>query len=328
MSLIASKKQAACAVAALFIAAGSAAYAQDAAPAPGPDAPAAATAAPAPAAEPNPDDVVARVAGEEVTERDLKIVRDALSAQLANVPADQQRSVLIDTLVNMEMLAKAARDEGLDKTEDYAAELAFLEMQALRNAYVEHAVVNAVTDEEMQQSYQTLIVAEHKPEEEIRARHILVETKEEAEKIIEELKGGASFEELAKQSKDPSGQNGGDLGFFRRGQMVAPFEEAAFALSAGEMTEEPVESQFGWHVIRVEEKRMSEPPSFAEVEGELRNYLTRQKFETVLTALRDKYDVEVIGAPDEGEGGTSEEAPAEGGEAPAEGAAPAEQPAQ
>ena len=89
------------------------------------------------------------------------------------------------------------------------------------------------------------------------ARHILVDTKEEAEKIIDDLKGGASFEELAKQSKDPSGQNGGDLGFFGEGQMVPEFEKAAFALEPGQFTQEPVQTQFGWHVIKVEEKRMS-----------------------------------------------------------------------
>lgn len=308
----------------LLASAAFAARAQDAAPAP--ETPAA-SAEPA-SASANPTDVVARVADREVTERDLQIVRNVLEAQLANVPEDQQRGVLIDTVVNMEVLAKAAKDAGLDKTEDYAAELEFLQMQALRNAYVEHAVVNAVTDEEMKDAYQTLIVGKHKPEEEIRARHILVDTKEAAQKIIEDLKGGASFEELAKQSKDPSGQNGGDLGFFRRGQMVAPFEAAAIQLAPGAFSQEPVESQFGWHVIKVEEKRMSEPPTLAAVEGELRNYLTRQKFETVLAELRQKYDIVIVGAPAESDPAKTDapNAEAESETGPAESAAPGEQP--
>ena len=181
-------------------------------------------------------------------------------------------------------------------------------MQALRNAYVEQSVVNALTAEDLTKGYETLILAEFKPQEQLHARHILVDTKEAAEKIIADLKGGASFEELAKQSKDPSGQNGGDLGFFGRGQMVPAFETAAFALQPGAVTEAPVQTEFGWHVIKLEEKRMSEPPKIEEVEGELRNYLLRQKFEGVMASLRDKYAVEIVGEP-------AEAAPAAGGSA-------------
>ena len=175
----------------------------------------------------------------------------------------------------------------------------------------------------LQDGYQSLVVKAHKPVPQVRARHILVDTKEEAEKIIEELKGGADFAELAKQSKDPSGQNGGDLGFFGAGQMVPEFEKAAFALEPGQFTQEPVKSQFGWHVIKVEEKRMSEPPSFAEVEAQLRNYLMRQKFETVLAGLRDKYPVEIVDQP--AAPAAPEAAPATPEAAP-ETPAPAEQP--
>jgi peptidyl-prolyl cis-trans isomerase C len=256
-------------------------------------------AAPAPA--PDPDAVVARVGDVTVTEQDVKFAGEAFEGELANVPDAQRRSVTIDAFVNMLLLAKAAEDAGLDKTEDFAAKLEFLTLQALRNLYVTEAIMGGITDADMQEGYQTLVVGQHAPQEQVRARHILVETKEAADKVIADLKGGAAFEELAKQSKDPSGQNGGDLGFFGKGQMVPPFEEAAFALEPGEITEEPVESQFGWHVIRVEEKRMSEPPSLSEVEPELRNYLLRQKFETVIAELRDKYTVEIVGAPEAAE---------------------------
>ncbi len=273
-------------------AAGQAVRAQDA---PAQDATPAAAAAAA-AAEPalDPDTVVAKVGDATVTEKQLQIAREAFAGELANVPEPQWRSVLIDAVVNMELLALAAHDEGLDQGPDFAARVEFLKLQAMRNRYVDHAIVNGVTDEELQQNYQTLVVDAHKPAPQVRARHILVDTKEEAEKIIEELKGGADFADLAKQSKDPSGQNGGDLGFFGQGQMVPEFEKAAFALEPGQFTEEPVQSQFGWHVIKVEEKRMSEPPAFADVEAQLKNYLIRQKFETVLAGLRDKYPVEIV----------------------------------
>jgi peptidyl-prolyl cis-trans isomerase C len=277
-------------------------------------APAAEAAAPEPARD--PEAVVATVGKESITERQLQIAKNAFSSELANVPEAQWRSVLIDAVVNMQLLAQAASDEKMGEGPDFDAQVAFLRLQALRNLYVEHTIVNGLTDAELQEGYQTLVVQSFKPAPQVRARHILVDTKEEAEKIIEELKGGASFEELAKQSKDPSGQNGGDLGFFGAGQMVPEFEKAAFALEPGQFTQEPVQTQFGWHVIKVEEKRMSQPPAFADVEAQLRNYLIRQKFETVLAGLRDKYPVEIVdqaaapAAPD-APADTTPEAPAE-----------------
>jgi peptidyl-prolyl cis-trans isomerase C len=249
-------------------------------------------------ARPDPDAVVARVGDTAITEQDLVFASEAFANELANVPAAQKRSVMIDAFVNMGLLAKAARDANLDETEAFKSRVEFLTLQALRNAYVQQEVMEGLSDEDLQAGYQELVVDQHTPEEQVHARHILVDEKAAAEQIIADLKGGASFEELAKEhSKDPSGQNGGDLGFFGKGQMVPPFEEAAFALEPGETSEEPVESQFGWHVIKVEEKRMSEAPGFAEVEPQLRNYLMRQRFEEVIAELRGKYDVEIVGAP-------------------------------
>jgi peptidyl-prolyl cis-trans isomerase C len=199
----------------------------------------------------NPDDVVAKVADTVITEQDVTIARQEFASELGNVPENEQRGLLIDALVNMEMLAQAARDAGLDKAPAFEERLEFFKTQALRNLFVEQNIVNAITPEDLQAGYERLVRSEHKPQEEVHARHILVDTKEEAEKVIADLKAGASFEELAKQSKDPSGQNGGDLGFFGKGQMVPPFEAAAFALQPGQFTQEPVQSEFGWHVIKV-----------------------------------------------------------------------------
>jgi peptidyl-prolyl cis-trans isomerase C len=279
--------------AAMLLASGALAVrAQDAAtPAPAPDVVA--------AAEPtrNPDEVVARVGEETVIERELAIVRDVLQEQLASLPPAQQRSVLVDTVVSMKLLAMAGREAGLEDSPDYKIRRDFMEMQALRNAYVDQAITEAITEADLQAAYKSMVTDQHKPQEEVRARHILVDSKEVAEKVVADLEAGGSFEELAKQSKDPSGQNGGDLGYFSKGQMVPEFENAVFALEPGAFTKEPVQSQFGWHVIKLEEKRMSEPPPLAEVEEQLRSYLQRQKFDTLLTELRAKYPVEVIGAP-------------------------------
>jgi peptidyl-prolyl cis-trans isomerase C len=326
MRFISHAKTAVCAAALIAAMASFAAQAQDAAQPADPAAPATAQ---TPAAEParNPTDVVARVGDVTITEADVALAREQFGSELGQVPPEQQRSVLIDALVNMQLLAQEARAQGLEQGPEFDRRLEFLKLQALRNAFVEKNIVGSLTPEDLQKGYETVVLAEHKPEEQIRARHILVDDKAVAEKIIADLKAGAAFEELAKQSKDPSGQNGGDLGFFGRGQMVPPFEQAAFALEPGAITEEPVESEFGWHVIKLEEKRMSQPPALEEVESELRNYLMRQKFEQVMTDLRGKYTVEIVGqpaapgaAPAAGEAPAGEAAP-ESGEAPADPAA-------
>ena len=316
------KRKTAVCLAALMVATGTpAAWAQD------PAAPAAPAteAAPAAQAEParNPTDVVARVADQTITEAEVAMARKEFASELQQVPEAQQRGLVIDALVNMELLAQAARDANLEDTENFALRRQFLELQALRNAYVEEVIVSSLTQEELQKAYETLVVAQHKPAEQVRARHILVETREEAEKIIADLKGGAAFEELAKQSKDPSGQNGGDLGYFGRGQMVPPFEQAAFAMEPGALTETPVQSEFGWHVIKVEEKRMSAPPALSEVEDELRNHLLRGKFEAAMAALRDKYPIEIVGRPAAAGGGAAPAGGAPAAATPEGGAAPA-----
>ena len=271
----------------------------------------------------DPNDVVAKVGGTVITEQDVTIARQEFASELGNVPENEQRGLLIDALVNMQMLAQAARDAALDKSPAFEERLEFFETQALRNLYVEQNIVNAITPADLEAGYERLVRSEHKPQEEVHARHILVDTKEEADKVIDDLKAGASFEELAKQSKDPSGQNGGDLGFFGRGQMVKPFEDAAFALQPGAITEQPVQSQFGWHVIRLDEKRMSEPPALADVEEQLRTFLLRERFQATLAELRAKYDVEIVGqaaepVPAQPEGTAPAAAPgSSGSEAPA-----------
>lgn len=265
--------------------------AQDPAP---PTGEGAAATAPAAEAARDPNAVVAKVGDLTVTEREVTLAEEAFASELANVPMAQWRAILTDAVINLKLMALGAREAGLDQGEEFEHRVEFLKLQTLRNLYVQDSVVKAMTDADLQEAYKTLVAAQFKPEQQVHARHILVETKEAAEKIIAELKSGASFEELAKQSKDPSGENGGDLGFFGPGQMVPPFEAAAFALEPGQITEQPVQSEFGWHVIKVEEKRMSAPPPFEEVAAELRNYVLRQKFDEVLAALRGKYTIEIL----------------------------------
>ena len=312
-------KIAACAAALFTLVGAYPAYAQEGAPAVTPPENAQAS---DPAADPNA--VVARVGGETITEGELVIAEEAFANELAQVEPDKKRGILIDAMANMELLAIAATDAGLDQSDEFKRQLEFLTLQALRQAYIKQVIQEGLTDEEMQKGYEEFVVAQHTPEEQVHARHILVETKEEAEKIIADLKAGGSFGELAKQSKDPSGASGGDLGSFGRGQMVPPFEDAVFALEPGKFTETPVQTEFGWHVILLESKGMSEPPPFADVEEQLRNFLQRQKFETILVDLRSKHPIEVVGAPAvPATEATPEAAPATGAETPAAAEEPA-----
>ncbi len=242
------------------------------------------------------DGIVARVGDAVITDEDFALAEADFSQELAQMPEDKRRSVLIDVLVDMELLAGAAIAEGLDKTEAFDRRLAFLRTRALRNAYVEANILNAITDEAIEAEYQEQIKS-FQPQTEVRARHILVVKKEEAEAIITELGSGTEFAALAKQkSTGPSGPNGGDLGYFTKGKMVPEFEQAAFALEKGAYSKEPVQTQFGWHVIMVEDKRETSPPPVSDLAQKIREGLVRKNFEAVMADLKAKTKVEIVGA--------------------------------
>lgn len=249
---------------------------------------------------------VATVGDLTITAGDMAQAEADFAQELAQVPAERRQSILIDVLVDMALLAKAAEAAGLDKAPDFQRRLAFLRTRALRNLYVEKQIVGTITPDDIKAEYDKQL-AEFQPLEEISARHILVASKEEAEALIAELDGGKDFAELAKEkSTGPSGPSGGDLGRFSRGRMVPDFEAAAFELEAGAHSAEPVQTQFGWHVIKVEEKGESSPPPLAQMEEQVRAALVRQNFETVMTRLRAQTPVEIVGAA------AQENAPAEG----------------
>jgi peptidyl-prolyl cis-trans isomerase C len=171
--------------------------------------------------------------------------------------------------------------------------LDYLEERALRRAYFAESIANAVTEEAVRADYDAF-VADFEPQEEIRASHILVESEEEARQVKTDLEGGADFATLAKErSIDPGAANGGDLGFFSRGMMVAPFEEAAYALTEVGQISEPVQSQFGWHVIKLEEKRQSEAPAFEQVAGQLQQQLLMTTFDETVARLMEGVEIDI-----------------------------------
>ena len=156
-----------------------------------------------------------------------------------------------------------------------------------------------MTDAKVKDQYQKSIAFESKTEE-VRARHILMKTKPEAMAVIADIKGGADFAAVAKaKSTGPSGRNGGDLGYFGFKQMVPPFSKVAFALKPGEFTTEPVKTQFGWHIIKVEDRRVAGSQNFEQASQKIRQELSQQAYKDTLAGLRAKARIDVMG------GGTS-----------------------
>lgn len=244
-------------------------------------------------AQPAPDAVVATVGDQTITEADLAFAAEDLQQELGQVPPADRRAFLVTVLIDMKVMAQAAKAAGMNETEMFKRRLAYLEERALRRAYFAEKIAAAVTDEAIRAAYDTF-VAGFTPVEEIHARHILVASKEEADAVKAELAAGKAFEIAAmEKTTDPSGkQTGGDLGFFGKGQMVPEFEAAAFALEPGQVSE-PVQSQFGWHVIKLEEKRMSPPPSLEQMTPQLGQQVMYDAFDASVLSLKANIAIEI-----------------------------------
>jgi len=259
-----------------------------------------------------PDDVVAKVGDAEITEADMAFAAQDLGQELQRFPPAQWRKLLLDVMIDMELMAHAAREAGLDKDEDFQKQLEFLKLRALRNAYLGQKVDGGITEDDVKTAYDKQF-ADYEGPEELSASHILVKEKAEAEEIIKQLDEGADFAELAREkSTGPSGPNGGSLGYFAKGQMVKPFEEAALALEPGSYAKEPVETQFGWHVIKLEDRRRQEQPAFEEVAQGLRQQLMREAYDARMAELKDQVAIEIL---DEALAKADDEAPEPAGDA-------------
>lgn len=246
-----------------------------------------------------PDDIIATVDGEPIYQHDVDLINEQFGDQLGNASPEQRQEILTDIMVDLLLTVKAARNANLDQNDSFKSRMVFLERQALRTEFLESVSAERVTNDMLQGMYAEQI-GRIPDEEEVRARHILVETEEEAKALITELDEGADFAELAKEkSTGPSGPNGGDLGYFGKGRMVPAFEAAAFALEAGSYTKDPVQSQFGWHVIYSEDKRVKPKPTFEAVEEQLREAAFRQVFGDVMEELRTGATIEKTSAPAE-----------------------------
>jgi peptidyl-prolyl cis-trans isomerase C len=294
-----------------------AALAQDAAQ-PATDPAAAAPATPAAPAQPDPNAVVANVGNETITEADLGFAAEDLAQELQQVPPDQQRAFLVTVLIDMKVMAQAAKQQGMDQTDIFKRRLAYLEERALRRAYFAEKVAAAVTPDAVKAAYDKF-VAGFTPEDEVHAEHILVNSEDDAKAIKAQLDKGANFEELAKEkSTDPSAkQNGGDLGFFSKGQMVKPFEDKAFSMEVGQVSD-PVQSQFGWHIIKVVDKRKSSPPSLEQVQQQIGQQLMFKSFDDEIAKLKSGLTIDIPDANLAAAVKAQSEDAAAGAEAPAE----------
>ncbi len=237
------------------------------------------------------DNVVATVNGEAIRNSDMTMFYDSLPDQYRQVPMESLYAQLIEGLVETRLLAQAARKVGLMDDITVKQRLAFVTIDVLQQAYLDRLLETEITDERLRAAYAEM-AATIEPVDEISARHILLADEDAAKAVIEELDGGGDFASLAKKrSTGPSGSNGGDLGYFTKEQMVAPFAEAAFALAPGEYTKLPVKTQFGWHVIMVEDQRVSGPPSFEASQAELSRDIAKEFVLEFMAELRDAAEI-------------------------------------
>ena len=236
--------------------------------------------------------LVATVNGYDIRANEVQLAADDILPQLTDVPANLRFPFVVEYLIERHLLAQAAVKEGVTDTEEYRRRLAFYQAKALRDAYFAAKLKPTVTDEAVRASYDEQ-AAKVEAEERARARHILLATEEEAKEIAASLANGGDFEALAKEhSLDGSKEFGGDLGYFTAEEMVPAFSEAAFALDVGEVSE-PVKTEFGWHLIKLEDRKKGGAQPFEDVENAIRMVLLRQSVQDRLVELRKDARIEV-----------------------------------
>lgn len=242
------------------------------------------------------DSVIAKVNGKTITESDMRLAEAEIGNDLGSLPPDQRRRVLLEYLIENQLFAEAAEGEKLASGAQFDERMQYWRRRALRDSYFERSVKNSVDDREARKLYDQQ-VSGLKPEEEVRARHILVDSEDKAKEVYEKVAHGEDFTKMAKEhSKDPgSKEDGGDLGYFAQGQMVPEFETAAFKLKKGDVSM-PVQTKFGWHLIKIEDRRSRGAPPFEQVKERILASLVHRKAQEVAAGLREKAKLEYVDA--------------------------------
>lgn len=253
-------------------------------------------AAPAAQAAPASDPVVATVNGTPIRQSEVTIALEDIGGGLPpQLQGAQREEYVLSFLTDMTLLAKAAEAQKLDQSPEFQQRLAYARTKALMEAMMMQEAKRAVTAEAKRKTYDEFVKSAP-AEAEVRARHILVEDETKAKEIAKKAKAGEDFSKLAKENSKDSADDGGDLGYFTKEQMVPEFAEAAFKLEKGQVSD-PVKTQFGWHVIKVEDKRQKPVPSYEQVEDQVEQYLVRKAQADMVTKLRTDAKVEKTAAP-------------------------------
>jgi peptidyl-prolyl cis-trans isomerase C len=239
------------------------------------------------------DKTLVIINGHEIKTSEVELAAEDIALQLAELPAKLRFPFLIEYLVERHLLAQAAVKNGIADTDEYKRRLAFYQAKALRDAYFDQVIKPTITDEEVKAAYDRE-ASKIQVSERVRARHILVATEKEAKDVVGRLEKGEKFEDLAKKvSLDGSKDYGGDLGYFSAEEMVPEFSKAAFALKVGEVSP-PVKTDYGWHVIKLEDRKQGGPQPFDQVKNGIRAVLTRKKVQDIVVQLREAAKIDVL----------------------------------
>ena len=242
------------------------------------------------------DQVVARANGVDIRASDLAYAEEEIGGNMPNMPPQQKHDYLVTYLADVIVLSQTAEQQKLGERPDVKRRLAFDRNRLLMEALLQDAARAAVSDEAEHNVYDEA-VKQMPAEEEVHARHILLPTEDEAKAVLADLKKGGDFAAAAKEkSKDPAAAEGGDLGYFTKDQMVPEFSAVAFKLGKGELSE-PVKTQFGWHIIKVEDKRIKPTPSFDQVKTQIDNYIAHRAQAALVDKLRSGANIERLDQP-------------------------------
>jgi peptidyl-prolyl cis-trans isomerase C len=245
-----------------------------------------------------PDPVVAKVNGVEVHQSDLQLAEEDIGPNLPQgIAGDAKRDYLISYMTDMILLAQEAEVQGMSATDAFKRRFAMMRNKVLMETLLQQTAQKSISDEAMHKVYDDAI-KQMTPEEEVHARHILVKTEDEAKAVLADVKKGTDFAEVAKaKSTEPGAdKSGGDLGYFTKEQMVPEFAEAAFKLDKGKVSE-PVKTQFGWHIIKVEDKRKKPVPTYDQVKDQLETFVVRKAQSDLVAKLRTTAKIEKAETP-------------------------------
>lgn len=247
----------------------------------------------APAAPAVKDPVVATVNGMQIRLSELEVAQQSLPQQYRSMPLQAVFPALLDRIVDSKLVVQEGKKTKITDDPAFKKRLAFVEEQVLQDFWIQREIAKKVTADKLRQRYEEKLKS-LPAEEEVHARHILVATEDEAKALIAEIKKGAAFDKLAKEKSTDkaSGAEGGDLGWFKKSDMVKEFADAAFDLKKGEMTETPVKTQFGYHVIQVDDRRKAPPPAYEELADQLREEMAREAVTAQLDLMRSGAKIE------------------------------------